>query len=120
MILTIDVPAACWLTANGRYHWRAKAARTRELRHRGRLAAHRKQPITDPVDITAHIGYPTKRLADPSNAFPTIKALIDGLVDSGLLAGDDHNHLPRLAFERGPETGARGLYRVALQIERRA
>ena len=116
MILTIDIPAAMWLTANARNHWALKARRTRHLRQLGFMAA-RKQPAMDRANLAAVISYPTARRADPSNAAPTVKALLDGIVDAGVLPDDDHLHVPHVDYSRGPNTGERGLYRIVLRLE---
>ena len=116
MILTIDIPAAFWLSANVNPHWAAKARRTRHLRQLGFMAA-RKQPAMDRANLAAVISYPTARRADPSNAAPTVKALLDGIVDAGVLPDDDHLHVPHVDYSRGPNTGERGLYRVTLTLE---
>ena len=115
--VALDVPAALWLTANGREHWREKARRTKALRT---LAYAHCTPSTarfdGPVNVTAIISYPTARRADPANASPTVKAVLDGIVDAGLLADDDHRHVPRVTFERGPDTRRRGIYHVAIRL----
>ena len=117
LAIDLDVPAALWLTANGREHWREKARRTKALRT---LAYAHCTPRTTrfdgPVDVTAIISYPTARRADPANASPTVKAVLDGIVDAGLLADDDHRHVPRVTFERGPDTRRRGIYHVAIRL----
>ena len=92
--VVIDVPAGEWLTSNGRYHWAQKARRTRALRVRAALAARAarippmvRARLTGPVP-----GRPPAR-TDPANAYPTVKACIDGLVDAGVLPDDDAAHL---------------------------
>ena len=64
LAIDLDVPAALWLTANGREHWREKARRTKALRT---LAYAHCTPRTTrfdgPVDVTAIISYPTARRA---------------------------------------------------------
>ena len=114
--LTVRVPAALWLTANGRDHWATKSRRTSHLRQLGFLAA-RNLPAVDRANVVAVIGYPTARRADPANAAPTVKALLDGAVDAGLLPDDDHKHIPRTSYERGPDSGERGVYLVTIRLE---
>lgn len=115
------VPASLWLTANGRLHWTQKAQRTKVLRFHARVLAldaiktegvklHR-------TDVLATISYPTRRRQDPANAAPTVKAMIDGCVDAGLLPDDDADHLGVLSFVRGEPTGKPGWYRVDLTFE---
>lgn len=118
MALTFEIPASLWLTANGREHWREKARRTASLRSlAGHHAAQRTTRFDGPVNVTATICYPTARRADPANASPTVKAILDGIVDAGVLGDDDHRHVPRVSFERGPDTKTRGLYRVCIDLE---
>ena len=114
--VTVRVPAALWLSANGRDHWATKSRRTRHLRQLGFLAA-RDLPALDRANVTTVIGYPTARRSDPANAAPTVKALLDGAVDAGLLPDDDHRHVPRTSYARGTDSGERGVYLVTIRLE---
>ena len=105
-VFTIRVHKALWLTANQRLHWSTRMRRTRMLRAYAAsearihgLAGSRLGPSI----VTAMIGYPTKGRADPTNAEPTVKAIIDGLVDARVWDDDDHTHLPLVAFARDPQ-----------------
>jgi len=116
-MVILDVPRDWWLTSNGRYHWADKAKRTRWIRQAAATAArdtwhHRR------ADITAYVAYPRANKADPGNAYPTLKAAIDGLVDAGVLGDDDSKHLPALTIRRDPPTGRAGVYRVRLVLTR--
>ena len=113
--LIFDVPEAEWLTANGRYHWREKARRTKALRHRASIAA-RGVVAPDPCLVVVHVGYATGVKADPSNAFPTAKALIDGCVDAGMWPDDDSTHILGPTFLRGPKHGRSGFHVVELAL----
>lgn len=69
------------------------------------LAAHH-QPFTVPVLITAQVYQSRNILQDPGNAYPSIKAAIDGIRDAGLLADDTGAHIAGimlLAPLRGPD-----------------
>jgi hypothetical protein len=60
----------------------------------GRFAVpHDLEPFAGPVHITAHIWKPRRGRYDPNNLWPTVKAAVDGFVDAGLLADDDHLHV---------------------------
>jgi len=49
------------------------------------------------------VRYPWRTsLADPTNAAPTTKALLDGLVEAGALAGDNSRIVTSETFRRGP------------------
>lgn len=116
--ITLTIPGSEWISQNGRYHWATKARRTRTLRALARLHARRTrlQPVSR-VFATAYIQYPhTVGRADPANAAPTVKALIDGLVDAGILPDDDHTHLEGPLFKREPGACERGLHVVRLTL----
>ena len=116
-----DVPQSVWLTANGREHWAARANRTKILRHQARVLT-LDAIITEGVrfasaDVTATVHYPTNRRQDPANAYPTVKAMIDGCVDAHLLPDDDADHLGVVSFERGEPTSCPGFYRIDLTFD---
>ena len=118
--LTIQVHKAIWLTANQRLHWSTRMRRTRMLRayaaSEARIhgLAYRR---LGPCVVTAVIGYPTATRADPANAAPTVKAIIDGLVDARVWDDDDHTHIPSVAFTRDPQKAPKGTYTVTLLIQ---
>jgi crossover junction endodeoxyribonuclease RusA len=115
--VTFDVPKALWMTANGRIHWAVRAKRTKILRELAALKGWNLEPFTTRARAVAHISYPRNGRADPANAAPTVKALIDGLVDGGVLADDDHEHLLGPDYRRDPATGVTGLWRVRIVLE---
>lgn len=91
----ITIPAPCgWINSNQRTHRMAQAELTKAWRRAGLEAVpHAWEPFIGAVHITATI---TKKRAgryDPNNLWPTIKAIVDGVVDSGLLPDDDHLHV---------------------------
>lgn len=113
--LTIDVPKALWMSLNDRPHWAEKMRKTRELRslgyaHGGSTGKHGTS------HVTAFIGYPRNGKADPANAAPTVKALIDGLVDAGVWPDDDSTWLLGPTYMRDRASGEPGVYRVRLVI----
>ena len=95
--LTLTIPAPCdWLNANERLHWAEKARRTRIWRHtaHGAVLAQAKGARFDvPVRITVTIHKTRAGRYDATNWAPTGTALIDGLVDSGLLEDDDNTRV---------------------------
>jgi putative phage holliday junction resolvase len=118
--LTIGIHKAIWLTANQRLHWSTRMRRTRMLRAYAAsearihgLAGRRLGPSV----VTVLVGYPTAGRADPTNAEPTVKAIIDGLVDARVWDDDDHTHIPRVAFERDPAKTTKGTHTVTLIIQ---
>ena len=93
--LIVDIPSAWWLTSNGRYKWPDKARRTKHLRTIALLEARRQhlEPVTGMVSVIATVHYRTAVRADPANAQPTLKALVDGCTDAGIWVDDDSTHL---------------------------
>lgn len=111
--LTFTIPKALWLSANDRLHWAEKARRTKALRAMGGWATDLPTGLGT-THVAAFIGYPRNGRADPSNAAPTVKALIDGLTDAGVWPDDDSTHVLGPTFLRDPSTKEAGVYRVRL------
>ena len=118
--LIVDIPSAWWLTSNGRYKWPDRARRTKHLRTIALLEARRQhlEPVTGMVSVIATVHYRTAVRADPANAQPTLKALVDGCTDAGIWADDDSTHLIGPDPRRGCNLpGLRpGEHRVVLTI----
>ena len=118
--LTISVHKALWITSNQRLHWSTRMRRTRMLRadaaSEARIHGLAGQRL-GPSVVTALIGYPTTGRADPANAAPTVKAIVDGLVDARVWDDDDHTHLPLVAFARDPQKSPKGIHTVTLIIQ---
>ena len=82
------------LSANDRLHHHVKAKITRYLRQLPQTQEW-STPMYDkdnPCIVRIDVRPPTRRRMDAPNWYPTVKALIDGFVDAGLLA-DDNNHI---------------------------
>jgi len=92
MTLHFELPRPLILNANQRQHWAKKAAVTRDLRALARLQARHLPPMTR-AHLVVHVGWADKRKRDVSNIEPTLKALVDGIVDAGVLEDDDDAHL---------------------------
>ena len=43
--------------------------------------------------VTVHVHGRTRVRTDPANSYPTVKAVVDGFVDAGVLPDDDASHL---------------------------
>lgn len=115
-VLEFVIPDSLWLSANDRMHWAPKSKRTKALRELGReLAESADLPAFDVAHIAAFIGYPRNGRADPANASPTVKALIDGLVDAGVFPDDDSTHVIGPTHLRGNKCPA-GQHTVRLVI----
>lgn len=116
--LEFTIPNQFWMSANDRYrHWAIGNERKKWLRAQGYGAALLDGTVfTRPVHVTAHIGYPTNGKADPSNAAPTLKALIDGMTSAGAWIDDDHTHLIGPDYRRDTVKAPRGYHTVRLEI----
>lgn len=99
------------LTANQRPHWRERWRKTRYLRGVAKdMARARRVPAMERAHVTAWVAWPSRHRRDVHNLMPTFKALVDGLVDAGVLPDDSDAHLigpdPRvsagLSLPRGP------------------
>lgn len=118
--MTFDVPAALWLSANARPHWAEKARKTKALRQLGWYVSHDSGLRLDTTHVAAFIGYPRNGKADPANAAPTVKALIDGMVDGGVWPDDDSTHVIGPTFLRDPKPDVVGIYRVRFVLTEQA
>lgn len=115
--LVIKVPENEWMSANDRMHWRERATRTKRLRRRGYFEARRNGLLPmRRTFVTVSVQYASSGRADPANAYPTVKALVDGLVDFGVLTDDDSKHLPEMTFKRAPGRCKRGWHVITLTL----
>jgi hypothetical protein len=100
-IFQFTIPAPCeFLNANrdGGGHWGPKAQKVKQWRRAGRLAAAAVGlPVgLGRVQVDAFVRKPIQNRYDPANWAPTAKAVLDGLVDYGMVE-DDNRH-----FVTGP------------------
>lgn len=113
---TVIIPApAPWLSANQRRDLRRQTPDRRAWRDAGRLHAERVHlPKLDRVHLLAELRFPDNRRRDPHNYYPTLKALVDGLVDYGLVPDDSHQFLVGPDLRYGPRCERPGL--IALTV----
>jgi crossover junction endodeoxyribonuclease RusA len=114
--MTFTIPADLWLSANHRPHWAVKARKTKALRQLGWAKGMETAVRYDVCHVAAFIGYLRNGTADPSNAAPTVKALIDGLTDAGVWPDDDHTHVIGPTYLRDPKSPTPGHYTVRLVL----
>jgi hypothetical protein len=82
------------LNANDRLHWAKRNRITQQLRSDVHLMArYLKIPRLERARIDAYYEPPDNRRRDAPNWYPTYKAQIDGLVDAGVFADDDHTRV---------------------------
>lgn len=117
--LRFSIPDTWWMSSNDRTHWAEKARRTRALRDLGNVTAHR-DGIRElgTTHVAAFIGYPRNGKADPANAAPTVKALIDGMVDAGVWPDDDSTYVIGPTYLRDKASGQAGVHTVRLLLTR--
>lgn len=105
----VKKPAFPWLNLNDRpRHWSTKASQTKAWR---KIAwAKAKQagiPTLAAATITGRIYKNRAGRYDPHNLYPTLKAIVDGLVDAGVLEDDDYTrlevHLAHGGIRRGQD-----------------
>lgn len=96
LVLPVAVPRVEVMNANDRHaHWGARAEATAVLRERGWFAARAVGfPRLDaPHRLVVTTWYPDKRHRDVMNLYPTVKALLDGMIDAKVLPNDDDTYL---------------------------
>lgn len=77
------------LSANQRLHWAQKARITRQIRRDAFLLAKAaKIPACERIIVRMEYLPRDKRRRDPSNLMPTQKAVVDGLIDAGVVPDD--------------------------------
>jgi len=114
--VTIPAPAP-WLSANQRRDLRRQTPDRRAWRDAGLVHARRVHlPKLRRVHIVAELRFADRRRRDPHNYYPTLKALIDGLVDYGLVPDDSHQYLVGPDVRYGPVSLGKGLGEVVLTV----
>jgi crossover junction endodeoxyribonuclease RusA len=122
---TIELePGTPILTANHRKHRYAAGARTKQLRAVAyQLANAMRLPVIEQAEILVQYNPPprlkrdrhplaSERIEDSENLQPTAKALVDGIVQAGVLASDSRRYVRHVVCEMLPETHPRGLVTV--------
>lgn len=114
---SVAIPApAPWLSANQR-HKRRPDVIIRAWREAGLVHARRVHlPKLQRVHVLAVLCFPDRRRRDPHNYYPTLKALVDGLVDYGLVPDDSHQFLVGPDVRLGAVLAGRGLGEVVLTV----
>ena len=116
--LTIDIPRALWFTSNdlrgSHYKWSPKIKALRAL---GKRSVPPRSPRLNIVTLTVTVGYPTATRADPPNVAGTVaKALLDGMVDAGLIPDDDSRHIVATTYQRAPGKSAKGTHTMRFEF----
>ena len=94
--ITLEIPKlADWLNLNQQLHWAPRNKRAQAWRNGAHIYArkHRLPKNLQHVRIDAYVWKSSKRTYDPHNLMATLKPVVDGLVDYGLIPDDNTLHL---------------------------
>jgi len=116
---TFLLPRRMVLSSNDRKHFQVAAAVIHDLRALARLTAvtERVKPMRTPVRITITFGWPDRRRRDAPNLWPTVKPLIDGITDEGVLPDDNDTHVHATTFQASPELAPKGHVRIHIELQ---
>lgn len=112
---SLEWPIDTWPNSNSdrRKHWTRQRREARAIRSAAAKLA--LTPATGPVRLTFTFAFPDRRRRDLDNY--SVKAYIDGLVDSRAIAADDHQTVTAVTRTLDPERTERGRMRVTVTIE---
>ena len=114
--IEVEVDRSLLLNANQRLHYAPKARITQALRKLGTEKA-QGLPSFDRTHLTVRIHWPDKRHRDAHNIYPTLKALIDGFVDAGVIPDDNDDYLVGPDLRRADtRSGVKGLTRFVFEF----
>lgn len=115
LTLVLDQPEK-WMNENEmrKLHWSKRsylADYWRQLTAMKTKQAWRRKPALEKVRVVVTFFWPDVRRRDPGNWSLTSKAIVDGLVDGGLVADDDMKHVI------GPDhRGGHGRRRIEVRV----
>ncbi|AYD89689.1 hypothetical protein D5R93_05835 [Actinomyces lilanjuaniae] len=90
----VRLAASDVLSLNDRRHWSQAAPRRRAIRQvAAQTAVVGRAPRLRRARLAVEIAFPDRRRRDPHNFMATVKPIVDGLVDAGVLPDDDAAHL---------------------------
>jgi hypothetical protein len=106
------------LNAERSMHRMARAKLVKPIRDATASLAAGHSEITGPVDIDARFQWADARVRDSSNWLPTVKAMVDGLVDAKVLARDDDRTVRHtgLGVDLPPQPGLKGYVQIVVSI----
>ena len=100
----IRLAASDVLNLNDRNHWSKAASKRRTIRQLAEQTARfSRAPRLERARLVVEIAFPDRRRRDPHNWMATVKPIVDGLVDAGVLPDDDAKHLLGPDLRRHPE-----------------
>ncbi len=90
MKITMSLPHRL-LSPNARCHWAAKAARVKAARNTAKMLCLEAGTPSEPwinAEVTYAFYWPDRRRRDRDNAMSSCKAVLDGIVDAGVVKDD--------------------------------
>jgi crossover junction endodeoxyribonuclease RusA len=100
----VEMPVGIQLmNANDREHWSKRAKVSSLLRTTARAQCKSIPKGLQKVKIKAIYYAPDNRRRDVSNLFPSCKAIVDGIVDAGVIKDDNDKYVTSLEMVRAPE-----------------
>lgn len=100
----IRLAASDVLNLNDRNHWSKATSKRRTIRQLAEQTARfSRAPRLERARLVVEIAFPDRRRRDPHNYMATVKPIVDGLVDAGVLPDDDAKHLLGPDLRRHPE-----------------
>ena len=117
-IITLTIPAvktrdgkADWLNANDTRHWAPRAKLVKNWRNLAHLIARQANAPKNlqRVMIRAEVHKTNNQRYDAHNLMPTLKPIVDGLVDYGLIPDDHNDHLLGPIIEPGEKRTRAGI-----------
>lgn len=117
--LAVNVTRDQLINANDRpAHWGIRHRKAQLLRGLGWAATRGAQPAAHQrCELTVTITYPPlARRRDASNLAPTIKHLLDGCIDGGILPDDNDKRIVATTYRASSERGQAGVWRFQLDF----
>ena len=113
------------ITSNDTLHFNSKGQKVKKLRElsckavQDRFGSLKKAKFNSKKQcgVTLTVFYPTNRRSDPDNLQPTLKALLDGFTDSGLLTDDNHQVVIYTKYCYGGLSGTTG-YKLEVEFDK--
>jgi hypothetical protein len=117
-VLTLTITAPCgWLNANDRGGWRKHNSQIRAWRDAASQCARAaKLPHLQRAHVLATFRFRTAQRRDIHNWGPTAKAIMDGLIDYGLLPDDSTEYLTGPDLRVGEKTPKRAYGPVGVVV----
>lgn len=95
----LRVPASEWLLQNHRDHYQKAAIKRRSLRSKAGWAAKALLvPVEGAVAVYGQAEVPKGVLPDADAIAPMMKAILDGLVDAGIIRDDTGREVPLIGY----------------------